>query len=62
MGNTVSDKKNARKFSLKLSLNTDKDLIDHLTKQPNVQKYLKDLIRQDILSKLSSLEKKPENE
>jgi len=48
MGNTASDQKNARWYSLKLSRNTDKELIDQLDKQENVQGYLKRLIREDM--------------
>lgn len=48
MGNAVSDKKNARCFSLKLSRNTDKELIEHLEQQQNIQAYIKELIRQDM--------------
>ena len=42
------DAKTARHISLKLNLNTDKELIEQLDRQPNVQGYLKDLIRKDI--------------
>ena len=48
MGNAASDKKNTRCFSLKLSRNTDKDLIRHLESQENVQAYIKQLIREDM--------------
>ena len=48
MGNYVSDKKNARFFGLKLSRNTDADLIERLESVNNVQNYLKALIRDDI--------------
>ena len=48
MGNAASDKKNARCFSLKLSRNTDKDIIEQLEKQENVQAYIKRLIREDM--------------
>jgi len=48
MGNTASDRKNARCFSLKFSRNTDKDLIEHLEQQESIQAYLKNLIRQDM--------------
>ena len=42
------DKKTAQYFSLKLNRNTDRELIEHLAKQENVQGYLKNLIRNDI--------------
>ena len=48
MGNRASDQKNSRCFSLKLSRNTDKELIEHLEKQDNIQAYIKQLIREDI--------------
>jgi hypothetical protein len=48
MGNAASDKKNTRCFSLKLSRNTDKDLIRHLESQENIQAYIKQLIREDM--------------
>ena len=48
MGNYVSDKKNFRFFGLKLHRATDKDLIEHLEKQPNKQEYLKRLIRESM--------------
>jgi len=52
MGNTASDKKNARCFSLKFSKNTDKDLIDHLESMKSnpegIQGYLKRLIRENM--------------
>lgn len=48
MGNYVTDKKNARFFGLKLNRETDKDLIEHLEMQQNVQAYLKELIRADL--------------
>lgn len=48
MGNYASDQKNTRCFSLKLSRNTDKDLIKHLEQQENIQAYIKQLIREDM--------------
>ena len=48
MGNYQSDQKNTRFFGLKLSRNTDKDLIEHLEQQDNKQTYIKGLIRNDI--------------
>ena len=48
MGNYVSDQKNTRKFSLKLSKNTDADIIEFLESQENMQWYLRELIRQDM--------------
>ena len=48
MGNTVSDRKNARCFSLKFSRNTDKELIEHLEHQESIQAYIKKLILEDM--------------
>ena len=48
MGNYNSDKQNARFFGLKLSRNTDAELIERLEAQENVQSYLKQLIRNDM--------------
>ena len=48
MGNTASDKKNARCFSLKFSRNTDRELIEHLERQGSIQAYIKRLIREDM--------------
>ena len=42
------DAKTAKYLSLKLNTNTDKDLIEHLAKQENIQGYLKRLIREDM--------------
>ena len=42
------DARTAYKVSLKLNMNTDGDLIDLLKQQPNIQGYLKELIRQDM--------------
>jgi len=48
VGNYASDQKNARFFGLKLSRSTDKELIERLEAQENIQEYLKRLIREDI--------------
>ena len=48
MGNTASDKRNARFYGLKLSKNTDAALIEKLDAQESIQGYLKALIRADI--------------
>ena len=42
------DAKTARYISLKLNTNTDRDLIQHLESQENIQGYLKRLIREDM--------------
>lgn len=48
MGNYASDQKCSRFFGLKLSRNTDKEMIEHLEGQANIQEYLKKLIREDM--------------
>ena len=45
MGNYASDKKNARYFGLKLNRTKDKDLIELLEAQQNVQAFLKQTLR-----------------
>ena len=45
MGNYASDKKNARFFGLKLSRETDGDLIEILDAQENKQGYIKTALR-----------------
>ena len=42
------DAKTARYISLKLNRNTDRDIIDQLDDQENIQGYLKRLIREDM--------------
>jgi len=42
------DAKTAKYISLKLNSNTDKDIINHLESQENIQGYLKRLIREDM--------------
>lgn len=44
------DSKNTRQFHLKLNINTDAELIAKLDEQENKQAYLKELIRQDIIT------------
>lgn len=39
------DKANTRKYSLKLNIHTDADIIEALGQVPNVQAYIKELIR-----------------
>ena len=45
------DDANTRKLSLKLNLNTDKDVLEKLDSVPNRQGYIKDLIRADMQAK-----------
>ena len=42
------DDANTRKLSLKLNLNTDKDVLEKLDSVPNKQGYIKELIRADM--------------
>lgn len=42
------DRKNTKLIGMKLNRNTDADILEHLSKQENVQGYLKELIRADI--------------
>lgn len=41
-------KKTIRRFVLNCNKNTEKDLIDHLEKQENLQSYLRNLIIKDM--------------
>ena len=51
MGNYASDQKNTRHYNLKLSRNTDKDIIELLDSQVNVQAFLKQLLRKELEKK-----------
>lgn len=42
------DAKTARYVSMKLNMNTDKDIIQRLDQEPSIQAYLKRLIREDM--------------
>lgn len=42
------DSANTKQITLKLNLNTDKDILDKLEKTGNVQGYIKSLIREDL--------------
>ena len=44
-----SDKDNTVQVKLKLNKKTDKDIIDRLAAADNIQGYIKELIRLDIL-------------
>ena len=39
---------NVKQVKMNLNLKTDADIIEHLSKQPNMQGYIKNLIRQDM--------------
>jgi len=45
---TKYDKAHCRTYGLKMNLETDKDIIAKLSSVPNMQGYIKQLIRQDI--------------
>lgn len=42
------DAANTRFFGLKLNKNTDAELIEKLEHEPNMQAYIKELIREDL--------------
>ena len=42
---------NIRRFQLAINRNTEPDLLAHLESQPNLQGYLKSLIRADMAAK-----------
>ena len=46
------DKKNTKRICLKFNLKTDADILEKLDKVPNMQGYIKELIRQDLGSKV----------
>ena len=58
MGNKASerqrrfDEKNTRRIGLKLNLKTDADILEKLESVENKQGYIKELIRQDLDSKV----------
>ena len=50
----AKEKAYIRRFGLKLNVNTDADIIDYLQKQPSMQGYIKQLIREDIARNTTS--------
>lgn len=46
--NNQWDKQNTKLVSMKLNMHTDADILAHIASIPNVQGYLKQLIRDDI--------------
>ena len=42
------DKANTKTYALKLNLKTDADIVEFLADKPNVQGYLKQIIRRQI--------------
>ena len=43
------DRENTKQIKLKLNVRTDRDILDFLAAKPNVQGYIKALIRNDIV-------------
>jgi len=43
------DRKNTKLIGMKLNKNTDADILAFLAKQENIQGYLKQLIREDMM-------------
>ncbi len=48
MGSQAYNQKNVKQVKLGLNLKTDEDIIKHLASIPNVQGYIKTLIREDM--------------
>lgn len=42
------DRDNTKRIFIKLNINTDKDILDHLENKQNKQGYIKELIRNDM--------------
>ena len=42
------DSQHTRQYHLKLNLETDSEIIEHLSKQESIQGYIKQLIRDDM--------------
>lgn len=42
------DKQNTKQVKFKFNLRTDADILEHLYAQPNMQGYIKRIIREDI--------------
>lgn len=51
MGSPTYDRENTTRINLKLNNKTDADIIHHLETVPNMQGYIKNLIRNDIKTK-----------
>ena len=48
MGTIAYDKANTKQVKFKFNLKTDADILDYLADKPNIQGYIKQLIRADI--------------
>lgn len=44
-------KKNIREYRIKINRLTEPELLEHLDAQPNIQGYVKELIRRDMQTK-----------
>lgn len=51
------DRTHCKMFSMKMSLETDADIIEKLASVPSMQGYIKQLIREDIARTCSSVPK-----
>lgn len=49
------DRENTRQIKFKFNLRTDSDILNHLDAQPNVQGYVKKLIRADIAAQADAV-------
>lgn len=54
MGTPAYDKANTTRINLKLNNKTDADIIQHLESTPNMQGYIKKLIREDMTMTICS--------
>lgn len=51
--NAKFDRENTKSVTMKLNKRTDADILEYLQKQPNIQGYLKSLIREDMKKTVS---------
>ena len=57
MGSYAFDRENTRQLRVKLNKKTDADILEHIEKQPNIQGYIKQLIRADIAARAANDQK-----
>ena len=55
--NAKSEKNNTKRYVIKLSINTDKDIIDELENKDNKTGFIKQLIREEIKKNKKSIDK-----
>ncbi len=60
MGTYKFDRENTRQLRVKLNKKTDADILLHIDKQPNIQGYIKQLIRADIAAQTKAAETQEE--